>query len=252
VEILLSERRGSKQLLTLNRPDRRNALNTELLRALERALAEAESSPEVDVIILTGADPSFCGGVDLRELEERGRAPEMGDPLAGLSKPLIGAINGPAITGGLELALMCDLRLASEQAAFGDTHGRVGLVPGWGAMARLPIAVGVSRAAEMLLTSRVVGAREALEIGLLNEVVAHEDLLDRALALADTVLESEQGAIRAMLAQIRDGAGASLHDALASERRCADAWQGEGFDTGLIKRQREAGGAGHGRSAQAE
>jgi enoyl-CoA hydratase len=238
VEILLSERRGSKLLLTLNRPERRNALNTELLRALEGAFAEAESSPEVDLIILVGSDPSFCGGVDLRELEERGRAPEMGDPLAGLTKPLIGAINGPAITGGLELALMCDLRLASEKAAFGDTHGRVGLVPGWGAMARLPIAVGVSRAAEMLLSGRVVDAQEALTFGLVNEVVAHADLLPRALALADAVLQSEQGAVRAMLAQLREGAGASLADGLARERRSADAWQGDGFDTDLIKRQR--------------
>ncbi len=238
MEILLSERRGSKLLLTLNRPERRNALNTELLRALERAFAEAESSPEVDLIILTGSDPSFCGGVDLRELEERGQAPEMGDPLAGLTKPLIGAINGPAITGGLELALMCDLRLASEKAAFGDTHGRVGLVPGWGAMARLPIAVGVSRAAEMLLSGRVVDAQEALTFGLVNEVVAHVDLLPRALALADAVLQSEQGAVRAMLAQLREGAGASLAEGLARERRSADAWQGDGFDTDLIKRQR--------------
>jgi enoyl-CoA hydratase len=238
VEILRSERRGSKLLLTLNRPERRNALNTELLRALERAFAEAESSPEVDLIILTGAEPSFCGGVDLRELEERGRAPEMGDPLAGLTKPLIGAINGPAITGGLELALMCDLRLASEKAAFGDTHGRVGLVPGWGAMARLPIAVGVSRAAEMLLSGRVVDAQEALTFGLVNEVVAHAALLPRALALAEAVLQSEQGAVRAMLAQLREGAGASLAEGLARERRSADAWQGDGFHTDLIKRQR--------------
>jgi enoyl-CoA hydratase len=238
VEVLLSERRGSKLLLTLNRPERRNALNSELLRALEGAFAEAESSPEVDLIILTGSDPSFCGGVDLRELEERGRAPEMGDPLAGLSKPLIGAINGPAITGGLELALMCDLRLASEKATFGDTHGRVGLVPGWGAMARLPIAVGVSRAAEMLLSGRVVDAQEALTFGLVNEVVAHADLLSRALALADAVLQSEQGAVRVMLAQLREGAGASLAEGLAMERRSADAWQGDGFDTDLIKRQR--------------
>ncbi|MCW3028255.1 MAG: enoyl-CoA hydratase, partial [Solirubrobacterales bacterium] len=101
--VLLSERHGRTQILTLGRPERRNALSTELLRALEQSFADAEASEEVDVIVLTGADPAFCAGVDLRELEERGRAPEMGDPLDGVSKPVIGAINGPAITGGLEL-----------------------------------------------------------------------------------------------------------------------------------------------------
>jgi enoyl-CoA hydratase len=241
VAALLSERRGATQILTLNRPERRNALNTELLRALEAGFAQAESDGEVAVIVLTGSDPAFCGGVDLRELEQTGRAPLMGDPLAGVGKPVIGAINGPAITGGLELALMCDLLIASERATFADTHGRVGLLPGWGQMARLPLAVGTRRATELLLTSRAVAAGEALEIGLVNEVVAHESLLPRALAVAEEVLRADQGAIRAMLRQLREGAGAPLAQTLARERAAADEWQGEGFDTALIARQREAG-----------
>lgn len=236
---LLAERRGRVQVLTLNRPRRRNALDTPLLRALESAFAAAEADAEVDVIVLTGADPAFCGGVDLRELEERGRAPEMGAPLEGVGKPVIAAVNGPAITGGLELALMCDLLIASERAAFGDTHGRVGLVPGWGQMARLPAAVGGRRATELLLTSRIVDAAEALKIGLVNEVVEHDRLLDRALELAGTILESDQGAVRAMLAQLRGGAGEPLSAALEREREAADAWQGEGFDTERIARKRE-------------
>jgi enoyl-CoA hydratase len=243
VSVLLRERRGSKQILTLHRPERRNALNTELLRALERAFAEAEASDEVDVIVLTGTDPSFCAGVDLRELEERGRAPEMGDPLRGVSKPVIGAINGPAITGGLELALMCDLLIASERASFADTHARMGLLPGWGAMGRLPHALGTRRAAVMLLTSRPVSAEEAFAFGLVTEVVPHDELLPRALSLADAVLECDQGAVRAMLAQLREGAGGALGEVLARERQRATAWQGDGFDTDLVKRQRR-GGAG--------
>jgi enoyl-CoA hydratase len=239
VTVLASERHGATQLLTLQRPERRNALDSELLRALESAFADAQASAEVEVIVLTGADPAFCGGVDLRELEERGRAPEMGEPLSGVGKPVIGAINGAAITGGLELALMCDLLIASERAAFADTHGRVGLLPGWGQMARLPLAVGTRRAAEMLLTSRAVPAQEALRIGLVNEVVPHAELIPRALAVAESIGESDQGAIGAMLAQLREGEGTPLQDRLARECEHADRWQGAGFDTARITRVRE-------------
>jgi enoyl-CoA hydratase len=239
VPVLGSERHGATQVLTLQRPERRNALNSELLRALEAGFADAQDAAEVDVIVLTGVDPAFCGGVDLRELEERGRSPEMGDPLSGVTKPVIGAINGAAITGGLELALMCDLLLASERAVFADTHGRVGLLPGWGQMARLPLAVGSRKAAEMLLTSRTVTAEEALRIGLVNEVVSHDDLIASALALAESIRASDQGAVRAMLAQLREGAGAPLAERLARERERADEWQGAGFDTARITRVRE-------------
>jgi enoyl-CoA hydratase len=250
VSVLLSEQRGQTQILTLRRPERRNALSTELLRALELAFADAEACEEVNVIVLTGADPAFCAGVDLRELEQRGRAPEMGDPLDGVSKPVIGAINGPAITGGLELALMCDLLVASERASFADTHARLGLLPGWGTMARLPHAIGTRRAAEMLLTGRPITSQEALAIGLVNAVVPHEELLSRALSLADAMLECHQGAVRAMLAQLREGAGAPLVEVLARERERAAAWQGDGFDTDLVKRQREGAPRG-GRGAPA-
>jgi enoyl-CoA hydratase len=244
VPILTSERHGATQVLTLQRPERRNALNSELLRTLEAGFAEAQAAEGVEVIVLTGADPAFCGGVDLRELEERGRAPEMGEPLAGVTKPVIGAINGPAITGGLELALMCDLLVASDRALFADTHGRVGLLPGWGQMGRLPLAVGTRRAAEMLLTSRAVAAEEALRIGLVNEVVPHAELMPSALALAEAMLESDQGANRAMLAQLREGEGAGLGERLARERERADQWQGAGFDTARITRRREQGSPG--------
>jgi enoyl-CoA hydratase len=238
--VLLQEDRGAVRVLTLNRPRRRNALDTELLRALEDRFAAAEADDGVDVIVLTGTDPAFCGGVDLRELEERGRPPEMGAPLAGVTKPVIGAINGPAITGGLELALMCDLLIASELAVFADTHGRLGLLPGWGQMARLPHAVGTRRATELLLTSRTCAAAEALELGLVNAVVPHADTLERALGLAAAIGESDQPAVRAILAQLREGAGDRMATALARERERADRWQGQGFDTDRVSRQRDS------------
>jgi enoyl-CoA hydratase len=235
---LRTERRGAALLITLDRPERRNALTSGLLRALEQAFADAEAAADVDVIVLTGADPAFCAGVDLGELEETGRAPAMGDPLAGVTKPVIGAINGPAITGGLELALMCDLLVASERARFGDTHARIGLLPGWGQMARLPHAVGTRRAAELLLSSRIIEAPEAARIGLVNEVTPHERLLPCALELAGRIASAPQPAVRAILAQLREGAGRSIGAALAVERERADAWQGAGFDPAQLARQR--------------
>jgi enoyl-CoA hydratase len=239
MSVLVQEDHGATRILTLNRPRSRNALNTELLRALEDRFAAAEADDGIDVIILTGSDPAFCGGVDLRELEERGRAPEMGQPLAGVTKPVIGAVNGPAITGGLELALMCDLLIASELAVFADTHGRLGLLPGWGQMARLPNAVGYRRATELLLTSRTCDATEALEFGLVNAVVPHADTLPKALAIATAIGESDQPAVRAILAQLREGAGEQMAAALTRERERADLWQGQGFDTDLASRKRE-------------
>jgi enoyl-CoA hydratase len=238
--VLLEEDRGAIRVLTLNRPQCRNALNTELLRRLEEGFATAESDDGVDVIVLTGADPAFCGGVDLRELEERGCPPEMGAPLAGVTKPVIGAVNGPAITGGLELALMCDLLIASELAVFGDTHGRLGLLPGWGQIARLPNAVGNRRATELLLTSRTCDAAEALEFGLVNAVVPHPDTLRKALAVAAAIGESDQPAVRAILAQLREGASDQMAAVLARERERAELWQGQGFDTDLVSRKRDS------------
>lgn len=239
-EVLLSQRQGATCVLTLNRPRRRNALDTPLLRALERGFAAAEADPEVAVIVLTGADPAFCGGVDLGELEASGRPPQMGAPLAGVTKPVLAAVNGPAITGGLELALMCDLIVASELAGFGDTHARLGLLPGWGLLARLPAAIGTRRAAEMLLSGRVVAAAEAAAIGLVNEVVPHRELLPRALALAAAIGAADQPAARAVLAQLRDAAGRPLAELLEREGERAQAWQGQGFDTELVSRKRKS------------
>lgn len=236
--MLLVARAGRALILTLHRPDRRNALDTSLLRALERGFASAEADADVDVVVLTGTDPSFCSGVDLGELEETGRAPEMGSPLAGVTKPVIGAINGPAVTGGLELALMSDILVASERATFADTHARIGLLPGWGQMARLPHAIGTRAAVELLLTSRPVSAQDAFRMGLVNEVVPHDRLLPRALDVAAEISAADQPAARAMLKQLRDGAGRPVAEALEVERAAADDWQGQGIDRAKIAGRR--------------
>ncbi|MCB0982816.1 MAG: enoyl-CoA hydratase, partial [Ilumatobacter sp.] len=171
--------------VTLNRPEARNALSSDVLRLLPQRLAAAEADPDVDVIVITGADPAFCAGLDLKELGSTGgnlgggsgadgRANASGarGPFPALTKPLIGAVNGVAVTGGFELALNCDFLIASERAKFGDTHTRVGVMPGWGLTVLLPQAVGVRRAREMSMTGNFMGAEEALQFGLVNHVVA--------------------------------------------------------------------------------
>src|SRR5215204_4204956 len=142
--------------VTLNRPDARNALSSEVLSLLPSLMTQADSDDGVDAIVLTGADPAFCAGLDLKELGTTGgimgggraetEAARRGGPIPPMQVPLIGAINGPAITGGLEIALNCDFLVASEHALFGDTHTRVGLQPGWGGAVLLAEAVGVRRA----------------------------------------------------------------------------------------------------------
>ena len=126
-------------VISLNRPEVRNALNSQILRAIPEVIASLEENPEVDVLVLTGTDPAFCAGLDLRELGDTGGniEPEAQSsmskgPFPARTKPLIGAINGVAVTGGLELALACDFLIASDRAQFADTHARVGVMPGWG------------------------------------------------------------------------------------------------------------------------
>ena len=176
--------------VTLNRPEVRNALSSELLRLLPELMRTAEADDDVSVIVLTGADPAFCAGLDLKELGSTGinsgsgggseNAPARSGargPFPRLTKPLIGAINGVAVTGGFELALNCDFLIASELAKFGDTHTRVGVMPGWGLTVLLPQAIGVRRAREMSFTGNFMSADEALQRGLVNHVVPHAELI---------------------------------------------------------------------------
>lgn len=194
--------------LTMNRPDRRNALNAALRRRLPEAIRESEADPDVDVVILTGADPAFCAGLDLTEfataesgLRVASALPQGSDrgPLGPHTKPVIGAVNGVAVTGGLELALACDFLIASDQARFADTHSRVGVLPGWGLTVLLPEAVGVRRAREMSATGNYVDAQLALVWGLVNRVVPHGELLATCRDIASAIVSNDQAAVRALL-----------------------------------------------------
>ena len=246
-DVLLTSRHGRTQVVRLHRPEARNALNRALRRALYDAMAAAEADPDVDVVVVTGSDPAFCAGLDLRELAgdpsmlsggfEGGS--ELRRPWPDMTKPLVGAVNGVAVTGGLELALGCDFLVASDRARFADTHARVGVQPGWGMSVLLPQAVGTRRARQMSLTGNFVDARLALEWGLVNEVVPHEDLLPRCLALADDISGNDQPGVRRLLATYRENVQLTGHDAQRNEWRVSAEWEA-GADHGDLDARRQA------------
>ena len=198
--VLLVDTTDRVRTLTLNRPQARNALSMELRTQFYAALHEAEADDAVDVVILTGADPVFCAGLDLKELGNTTQLPDISPKWPAMSTPVIGAINGAAVTGGLELALYCDVLIASENARFADTHARVGLLPTWGLSVRLPQKVGVGMARRMSLTGDYLSADDALRAGLVTEVVPHDQLLPTARAVAASIVGNNQKAVRALLA----------------------------------------------------
>jgi enoyl-CoA hydratase len=199
-DILLIETDERVRTLTLNRPQARNALSSALRDEFFGALTDAETDDGVDVVIVTGADPVFCAGLDLKELGGESALPDISPRWPPLTKPVIGAINGAAVTGGLELALYCDVLIASEQARFADTHARVGLLPTWGLSVRLPQKVGIGLARRMSLTGDYLSAGEALRAGLVTEVVPHDRLMPTAREVAASIVGNNQNAVRALLA----------------------------------------------------
>ncbi|MBM3827413.1 MAG: enoyl-CoA hydratase [Actinobacteria bacterium] len=235
--------------ITLNRPAARNALSSEVLRMMPQILRQVDASDDVDVIILTGTDPAFCAGLDLKELGSTGqnlgsgtagrtKADSVRGPFPNVTKPLIGAVNGVAITGGLELALNCDFLVASERAKFGDTHARVGVMPGWGLTVLLPQAIGVRRAREMSMTGNFMSADEALARGLVNHVVPHDDLMGFTRRLALDIAGNDQPGVR----QIRR-TYASIHADAAGweiEARDGSRWRATQFSPEKVAERREA------------
>ena len=222
--VLLIDTTDRVRTLTLNRPQSRNALSAELRRRFFRALADAESDDTVDVVIVTGADPVFCAGLDLKELGDTTELPDISPKWPAMRKPVIGAINGAAVTGGLELALYCDVLIASENARFADTHARVGLLPTWGLSVRLPQKVGVGMARRMSLTGDYLSAQDALRCGLVTEVVAHDDLLPAAGRIAASIAGNNQKAVRALLDSYHRIDGVATNPGLWVEAESARQW----------------------------
>lgn len=228
VEGLCSEIVDHVLVVTFDRAEKKNALTVAMRQGLERICAEIDGDPAVDVLLLTASDPVFSAGVDIREVGALGTAMPATDPgraLRAVGKPVIAAINGACVSGALEIALSCDFLIASERARFADTHARLGALPRWGLSALLPRAVGLAKAKEMTITGNFVAADEALRLGLVGRVVAHERLRAEALALAADVVSSDARAVRASLDLYDRGAGLSRAEALALEEEVSLAWQ---------------------------
>jgi 2-(1,2-epoxy-1,2-dihydrophenyl)acetyl-CoA isomerase len=216
--------------LTLNRPEKLNALNVELGAGLAAAMDRAGADPRVRAVVLTGAGRAFCAGGDLgaiRAARDAGRVAEL-EPLlrAGaqlilrmrtMETPIIAAVNGPAAGGGMNVALGCDVRIASEQASFGQSFAKVGLFPDYGGTYLLPRLVGPARAAEMFWLADMIPAREAERLGIVNRVVPHEQLAAEAHALAVRVAAAPPLAVRALKPALLGAGRAVLERALEFE-----------------------------------
>ncbi|MGR7024360.1 enoyl-CoA hydratase [Geodermatophilus sp. URMC 62] len=248
-DVVLVERDGPVATVTLHRPGVRNALSPGLLARLREAMAALDADEGVGAVVLTGADPAFCAGLDLRQLGGGAIDPSAGasadaddgrpswQPWARLSTPVVGAVNGPAVTGGLELALHCDVLVASERARFADTHARVGILPGWGLTVLLPLAVGRGLARRMSLTGDHLDAAGALRAGLVTEVVPHAELLPAAHRLAATIAGNDRAAVRRLLRSYRDVEAAAVGEGFAVEAATAAEWAAR-HDPAEVERRR--------------
>lgn len=221
-------------LVTLNRPEAYNALSRAMTRGIIEAFAALSADEGARAIVLTGAGKAFTAGVDLKELGGDGGAAMSADnlgtgaplvrALAECEKPIIGAINGFAVTGGFELALACDYLYAARSARFADTHARVGLIPGWGLSQKLPRLVGINRAREISFTGNYFSAEQALEWGLVNAVCEDGELVERALASARDLAGTQPEALRRIRAMMNEGWEMPLGEALAMEGERAGAY----------------------------
>jgi len=212
-DVELSVEAGIATVL-LNRPDAMNALSSKVLDQLDAAVTRLEREPEIRAALITGAGRAFIAGADIEEIARLN--PETGLAFARqgqgifarieqLEKPVVAAVNGFALGGGCELAMACHMRIASKKAKFGQPEVKLGILPGFGGTQRLPRLVGRGIASQLLLTGAIIPAEEALRIGLVNEVVEPDALLDRARALLEEILANGPRALGACLAAVREG-----------------------------------------------
>lgn len=225
-KVLLDKREGYA-IVTLNRPEEMNALSRELREDFVAAFEKCARDKAIRVVILTGNGRAFCAGFDLKELSNSdSNASEEADntiarAMDAFNGPIIGAINGHAITGGFEMALACDVLIASENARFADTHARVGILPGWGLSQKLPRLIGLSRAKEISFTGAPVFAEQAYEWGLVNHVLPADKLLPRAIKMAEDMCACVPHILAQYKPLIDEGFSKPLDEALRWEEAAA-------------------------------
>jgi len=249
---IIFEKRNNFAIITLNRPDKLNALNFELFSELEDAINQIIFDPDIYALILTGAgDKAFAAGADIVELSKSDvisgkKFSEIGSnvmlKLEQLRIPVIAAINGFALGGGLELALSCHIRFASDKAKMGQPEVNLGIIPGYGATQRLPRLIGKAKAIELIISAKTIDAQTALSIGLVNEVFPHEHLMDRTIEFVNLVLSKGPLAVKAAIDCIDMSDKLPLTDGLAYESKvfgevCGTQDFKEGTTAFLEKRQ---------------
>ena len=251
-ETILVEQEGPIGILKLNRPQALNALNSKVISELIAALEEIEKEVMPKVVILTGAgEKAFVAGTDIMEMEKLSsfEAREFAnfvrqaiDKVAALNRPVIAAINGFALGGGCELAMACDIRIASEKAKMGQPETGLGIIPGSGGTQRLPRLVGVSKAKQLVFTGELIDAKTALEIGLVDKVVPPDQLMEETKKIAGTIASKPRIALALAKSAINRGLDMALQDGLSYEIECfaecfATKDQKEGMRTFLEKRK---------------
>jgi enoyl-CoA hydratase len=252
-ETILVEREGRVAVLTINRPDKLNALNQQVRDEMLELLAELEGDDGVGVVVITGAgDKSFIAGADIGEFAGRSpfdqrwamRSPRLYDVMSAFPKPVIAMINGFCLGGGCELAMSCDLRIASDKARFGQPEIKLGLIPGGGGTQRLPRFVGTGQALRLILTGDMIGAEEAGRLGLVEMVVPHDELRAKTLELAGRMAAMSPLTLRVAKEAVRASEQLPIEDGIRYERDLfclcfSSEDKEEGVDAFLAKRQAE-------------
>lgn len=228
-ETIIYQKQNNMLQIILNRPDQLNAINKKLSEELERAIDEGAKDSEVRVIVFSGNGKSFCAGADIRELSFNSveeaenffkKVHILFNKIENIEKPTIAAINGYALGGGCELALVCDLRIASEKASMGVPEIKMGFLPGAGGTQRLPRLVGISSALEMIYTGEPLNAHAAYRIGLVNKVVEHGKLMDEVMELAEILVNKSPLALKMAKKIVKNGINMNLKSALEFEIQC--------------------------------
>ena len=246
-----SEHLGHVTVLTICRPEALNALNSQVLTDLEAAILDVERDANTYAVIITGEGRAFVAGADIAEMKNFSaaegkafgvRGGEVLLKLENMSKPVIAAVNGFALGGGCELAMACDIRLASENAKFGQPETGLGITPGFGGTQRLPRIVGISKAMELIMTAKIIGAAEANSIGLVSYVCPPEELMTTALTLANSIAANAPLAVRESKRCIRMGMQTDIHTGSAFEAEafgvtCGTEDKNEGMSAFLEKRK---------------
>ena len=221
-ESIIFEKEDNFAILTFNRPDARNAVNNQVRAEFAAALKEVEADDEIKVMILTGNGKAFASGVDIKEFSKTTpyhahNLTRLGDMVANLGKPVIAAVNGYSLGGGNEIAMGCDIIIASEKAKFGQPEINIGIIPGGGGTQRLPRLIGVCRAKELIFTGDIITAEDAYNLGLVNRVVPAEELLSTAKEIAKKIGAKSVAALKLAKSAINHGMQTNLETGLKYE-----------------------------------